>query len=457
LSRFIRTSALKLGLAILALSGALTVANADAANPKLELNQIAAYEGLPEGGRVHILIMLAKTGRADQAELLLQQYPLQGPLASNRTIFIQGLICSARHDLPAAAAKYRQALASDPHLTLVRSELAQTLAAMDENESAKHHLELLKADAPNVTEAQGVQSFIDRIDAKRPYTVAGYISLAPSTNFNGGSSHTTVYSPVLGWGDIPQTSQKTSGIGVTGGVSLGFNKRLNDYFQLVTAANVDGRAYEDSDYDLVSFSESAEMRRIFSGGYVSAGLVSSQLVAPSSLKLSYYSYGPRVAIAKDLGQRNRLLASTVYEFRDYGSGSSQNGWASTSTATISHAVDASFSLNATAGYDHVAQGFDFTSYHTYSLGLGAYKELSHGITLQLDAMAKFSDFEGINPVASLARQDRRYIGSATITKRDWNLMGFAPSLNYTYTRNVSNIALYDYDSHSVDFRLTKDF
>ncbi|MEO6610317.1 MAG: porin family protein [Aestuariivirga sp.] len=457
MSRFLRPSSLKLGLAILALAGALSGSPSEAAVAKPEPNQISAYEGLNEGGRVRILIMLAKTGRADQAEFLLQHYPLEGPLAANRKLFIEGLICSSRRDLPAAAAKYRQALANDPHLTLVRSELAQTLAAMDENESAKHHLELLKADAPDLVQAQGVQSFIDRIDEKRPYTVAGYVSLAPSTNFNGGSSHTTVYSPVLGWGDIPQTSQKTSGVGVSGGVSLGFSKRLNDYFQMVTAANVDGRAYADSQYDLVSFSESAEMRRIISGGYLSAGLVSSQLVAPASLKLSYYSYGPRLAFAKDLSQRNRLVASTVYEFRDYGQGSYQNGWASTNTATISHAVDSSFSLNATAGYDHVAQGFDFTSYHTYSLGVGAYKELSHGITVQLDAMAKYSNFEGINPVALVAREDQRYIGSITLTKRDWDLMGFAPTLNYTYTRNASNIALYDYDSHSVELRLTKDF
>jgi len=401
--------------------------------------------------------MLTKTGRADQAEVLLKQFPLQGPLAHNRTLFLRGLICFAHGDYPAAAREYREVLANDPHLTLVRSELAQTLAAMDENDAAKHHLELLKADAPNQADAQGIQSFIDRIDERRPYTVAGYVSLAPSTNFNGGSSHTTVYSPVFGWGDIPQTSQKTSGIGVSGGISLGFNKRLNDYFQLVTAANVDGRAYADSDYDLVSFSQSAEMRRIISGGYVSAGLVASQLVAPTALKLSYYSYGPRLAFAKDLSQHNRLQASTVYEYRDYGAGSSQNGWASTNTATLSHAIDSTFSLSATAGYDHVSQGFDFTTYHTYSFGVGAYKEMSHGLTVQLDAMAKLSDFEGINPVALLTRQDQRYIGSVTLTKRDWNMLGFAPSLNYTYTRNVSNIALYDYDSHSVDFRLTKDF
>ncbi len=452
-----RSKLLKTGLAVLAVTALLQANTAHAATVTFSPEQIATYEATPEAGRVRLLIMLAKSGQADQVEQLLKRYPLQGPLAGNRTLFIQGLIFAARGDLPAAATKYRRALANDPHLTLVRSELAQTLAAMDENEAARHHLELLKADAPDTAEAQGIQSFIDRIDAKRPYTVSGYVSLAPSTNFNAGSSHSTVYSPILGWGDIPQSAQQASGIGISSGLSLGFNKRLSDDYQLVTAGNVDARAYAESSYDQVSFSESAELRRIIAGGYLGAGMVSSQLVAPSALMLSYYSYGPRLSFAKDIGQRNHLQASTVYEYRDYGPSNSQNGWASTSTATLSHAFDATFSLNATLGYDHVAQHYDFTSYHTYSFGFGAYKELSHGVTVQLDAMAKFSDFEGINPVSLDTRLDRRYIGSVTLTKRDWYMMGFAPSINYTYTRNVSNIALYDYDSHAVDFRLTHDF
>jgi outer membrane protein len=44
-----------------------------------------------------------------------------------------------------------------------------------------------------------------------------------------------------------------------------------------------------------------------------------------------------------------------------------------------------------------------------------------------------------------------------LTKRDLNIFGFAPSLEYTYTDNISNISLFDYDSHAIDFRLTKDF
>ena len=42
-------------------------------------------------------------------------------------------------------------------------------------------------------EAQGIRSFIDAIDARRPFTFNAYVSVAPSTNVNNGSSIEKVY------------------------------------------------------------------------------------------------------------------------------------------------------------------------------------------------------------------------------------------------------------------------
>ena len=49
------------------------------------------------------------------------------------------------------------------------------------------------AQAPNDHEAQGIRSFIDTIDARRPFTFNTFISVAPSTNVNNGSSIEKVY------------------------------------------------------------------------------------------------------------------------------------------------------------------------------------------------------------------------------------------------------------------------
>ena len=160
--------------------------------------QISEYEASTESTRVKLLINLAKSGQHDLAETLLKRYPLTGPFGKNRQLFIKGLILKARGNLTGAAKNYRAALADDPSLTLVRAELAQTLFQLEEDDSAKHHLNLLMAEAPNDYEAQGIRSFIDTIDARRPFTFNAYVSVAPSTNVNNGSSNDTIYSPLWG-------------------------------------------------------------------------------------------------------------------------------------------------------------------------------------------------------------------------------------------------------------------
>ena len=80
-----------------------------------------------------------------------------------------------------------------------------------------------------------------------------------------------------------------------------------------------------------------------------------------------------------------------------------------------------------------------------------------GLTINANAQARFSPFDGPDGFTGVTRFDSRYVGSITLTKRDLNFVGFAPSINYTYALNHSNNILFDFDSHSVNLNLTKDF
>ena len=110
-----------------------------------------------------------------------------------------------------------------------------------------------------------------------------------------------------------------------------------------------------------------------------------------------------------------------------------------------------------AGYDRIKTEVDFTSYETYSGSVGAYKELSKGITVDLNGEVRRSIFDAMHPIAGVVREDTRLTATVALTKRDFNIWGYAPSLEYTYVYNNSNISLYEFDSHALDFRLSKDF
>jgi outer membrane protein len=233
-------------------------------------------------------------------------------------------------------------------------------------------------------------------------------------------------------------------------------------WEAVFAADVNAQLYRDPKFDSAGLSESGELRYHLQRGYVGIGAVADQSFSPNNQNLldesmDYHSYGPRASLLYHLGQRDLLRANALYEWRDYTSVPALNGPAFLSEVALSHAVDSTLNFTLSGGYNLVNANLNFNGYRTIYGGIEVYKELPLGLTVGSSAQARFSTFNEVNPIALLTREDQRYIGAVTLTKRDLNLAGFAPSLTYTYTRNVSNIALWDYDTHAVDFRLTKDF
>jgi hypothetical protein len=420
--------------------------------------QISEYESSTESTRVKLLINLAKSGQHDLAKSLLKRYPLTGRFGKNRQLFVEGLILKAQGNLTGATKNYRAVLADDPSLTLVRAELAQTLYLLQDDDSAKHHLNLLMAEAPNDYEAQGIRSFIDTIDARRPFTFNAYVSVAPSTNVNNGSSNDTIYAPL--WGvemDIDDESREQSGVGFSTGVSAGYAHRLGNDFSVVLGGGVNVTVYTDSDYNYYSASQSAELRYLLTGGFLGAGLVASENMKNDEIGLSYYSYGPRVSLQKALTPQDRINLSSVYEWRTYPDTSLNDGTALLIDGSWNHAFDSSLTASLGAGYDRIKTEIDSISYETYSASLGVYKELPKGITVDLNGEVRFSEFDAMHPIAGVTRKDTRLTGIVALTKRDFNIWGYAPSLEYTYVYNDSNISLYEFDSHALDFRLSKDF
>lgn len=417
--------------------------------------QISEYEASTESARAKLLITLAKSGQHELAASLLKRYPLTGKFGGNRQLFIEGLILKARGNLTGAAKNYRTALADDPGLTLVRAELAQTLFLLQEDDSAKHHLNLLMAEAPNEYEAQGIRSFIDAIDARRPFTINGFVSVAPSTNVNNGSSIDTVYNS--DGSTIEVGEQKKSGIGFSAGMNAGYSHRLGNDFSLVLAGGANATVYTDSDYNFYGASQSAELRYLLTDGFVGAGLVASENLKNDELGLSYYSYGPRVSLQKAITPQDRINLSSVYEWRNYPDDEVSDGTALILDGSWSHAFDSSLTVSLNAGFDRITSGIDYNSYNAYSAGFSLYKELPFGITTDLYGEVRSAEFDELFPLYDKVREDTRWTGSVRLTKRDFNLWGYAPAIEYTYIYNDSNIANYHFDSHSVDFRLSKDF
>jgi hypothetical protein len=93
----------------------------------------------------------------------------------------------------------------------------------------------------------------------------------------------------------------------------------------------------------------------------------------------------------------------------------------------------------------------------WRVGVGLAHDLPFGITTYTQLLYTSRAFEGVYPGATSPRDDRRTDASVMLKKRDLDLFGFTPALQYTYTRNVSNIPFFDFHAHGVTVTLTRQF
>jgi outer membrane protein len=421
----------------------------------LTAEQLAAYDHLPDNDRLRVLMLLLNGDRPGEARALLQRAPLSGPLAANRTLYVEGLILRAEGDLPGAVEKFRAALADNPGLTLVRRDLALTLNAMGEDESAKHHLERLMAEAPDQQAAGSIKSFIDQIDSKRPYKISGYLSVAPSTNVNNGTKHDVIYTSF----GVPLTpdNMEESGVGVAAGLNAGYTKPLSEQVSAVIGGGLNARLYEDGEFSQLVASQSAELRYGFLRGHVGLGAIASQVWAGQRHDLAAWTIGPRVSGIYRFSPHASLQSTSTIEFKTYPESEYYDGYTAGEILQGTYAFDQATVGFATGGFEYTDTDYDNLDSNAYIAGLGVYRELPFGISVTADARLRFTDYLDDWGAIGKPRHDIRYDASVTVQKRDWAFWGYAPEIEYSYSRNDSNVMIYETEGHSVDLRLTKDF
>ena len=449
-----------LGLFLVCIASAVSIispANARQAALKPGLTQISSdseFAALDQKRRLHTLIHLIQTGRHTLAERLLDTYPMSGKLAGNRTLFLQGMILKAQGDLQGAVDHYRAALAADPGLSLVRMELAHTLFLLDEDTGAKHHLELLQSAAPTIETSKQFDRFIDNIDARRPWAFSAYVSLAPSTNFNNGTSEQIIIVNGLPF-TISGNSREKSGIGLRGGANASYSFRLGKDLSLITGGGINFSEYEGNAFDDMIFSQSIMLQKKHPRGRITAGVVATQRWTGTD-EFSW-SIGPQVSVFQRLAPKLSLyskLRHTVidYEQADYRSGHKftaehRLGW-SLADGTIAYLI---------GGGERSVTDRKHLDYWAGFGGLGLYYEAPYGITLYAEAELRRQIHDGRYPVINEKRKDTRADISVSVHKRDFDIFGVTPQLHYSYIHNFSNSPIDRYETHGANVTLTKKF
>jgi outer membrane protein len=370
--------------------------------------------------------------------------------------FLRGMIAGAEGDWKTAAANYRTILANNPELLRVRLELARALYELKDGDNAKRQFEMVLASKnlpPSVVE--NIRLFLSTIYTQKHWSLSMTLNAAPDTNINAATGSDRVILFGLPF-ELSDDAKKSSGVGLTGDVRAGYRFDLGKGKALDVGANIRHTEYLNSgtfDQTFLQgqigprfYTNKSEIRLVATVGYSRFG------------GSTYYnSYGGQISAQRQITDRFKLSAVLSGEQMDYKFIDGKDGH----VLSIVGQGDYSLSrISATRAYMGVSKEFTFDdSLENTSFRAGAsyVRELSLGLTVNLNANAALRPYKGISFLYGVKRRDHSYGAGIGFTKRDFTILGFAPVISYDYLSSRSNIDFFTYNRHRVNIGFTHIF
>jgi outer membrane protein len=378
-------------------------------------------------------------------------------IASNNpeALFLQAQLDGLRGDYNGAIKIYREMLVDNPGLTRVRLELGRALYLDHQYTESiyQFHLALAGDVPPEVV--SNVNVFLGNALRERNWTASIGVAMIGSTNINQAPSTGTVNILGLPFQLSPQAHTQ-AGIGIAPALSGEYDFPLDTNWKWRNLGSFytvqyGGRDFSDLFYTLAS------------GPQVFLGRVDMSLLGVFFHRL--YSndpfettYGPRLETNWNIGERWRLENEVEYAWRlwhppnDY-----LNGWTADDTATTYYALSPTSFLRLITGIGWEKSRDNEWSDMFHHLGLGYHREMSFGLTVEVQPEYYKFAYNGQQVLFGIRRADQIARLQTSVAKRDWAIDGFIPSISYIYTQDWSNVPIYSYVQHQIQIGISRQF
>jgi hypothetical protein len=383
----------------------------------------------------------------------------QAPELAMETHFLLGFVDAETGKLDDAVNEFRAVLNARPDVTRARLELARVLMIQGKDAAADHHFRLAEEDRDLPPEIQRTISEARSIIRNRKnWNFNLDFGFAPDSNVNNATSARLIDS-IYGTNTIELNDQARArkGVGQTAGVTGGVRLRLQDGMALLVDAdgqvvNQKGSAADDISALLAAGPE-LTMRN---GARVSVQALGVRRWYGG--KVAQSGGGARISFQQNLTKGQRVGFQLDGRKVTSGFGDAFAGWQTSAFATYERVVRRSLVASATLFARREALGLDAYSNTEFGGTMGVGGELPHGINAGLSAGISRVLFDDPLPILSPKdRRDWRFNARAYLGTRSVRVLGFSPSLTYTYNRAESSLDLYRTSRHRLQVGLARYF
>jgi len=254
---------------------------------------------------------------------------------------------------------------------------------------------------------------------------------------------------------LSEDAQETSGLGLKGSLTAAWLPRMNEAWRLELRAAALFTDYGGARYDDVAGSFAFGARRVFDRGYWGpAATYDRRWYGGDKF---YDAWGVRLNGARRLTPRLLGFGAVSASLYDYTIEDGRDGYVATLSGGLSYALSSASLTSARLSVSREEADDAARANTSYAFQLSYTREYANALTVSVTPFAAVRPFDGFSPLFGATRRDVRYGAAVDALNREWSYRGFSPAVVYTFSRNESNVVIYDYTRHQLELRLTRSF
>lgn len=408
---------------------------------------------------------LLNGGKPAQAYQLLKQNYEQGK-ASNQELFLLGMSAKQSGNIGVAKQYFEQLLKRDPNAARVKLELAETVFQQGDKQYARNLLVDVKKLNPPQGVLQNINGFIAQIDnpnmARRStdrvqWNFWGEAGVIVDSNANAAPviDTVTMYNIPFTLSDDAKATDdvaKVVKLGVSNAIALGnkatWQTHLSAHWQ---------------DYNKLSQLDSLQLS-LQTGPYIALSPQASLNVPITANRVKighnqsyyYYSYGISPRLTYRFNPQLSLNTGLSVSKRKYNSDNKPDVTTISLSPSLQYVLSPNDIIGGGLTLGKIESDNDFDSNNSLGVFANYRHQFENGFSTALSVGYEGQEYDGKEPAFSEIRKDKLFNASVSATKHI-EAIDADVSLSVSYSKNNSNLPLYDYKRVQTYLGINKSF
>ncbi|MGB1234939.1 MAG: surface lipoprotein assembly modifier [Planktomarina sp.] len=407
-------------------------------------------------------VVLAQLVRSGQSNIARQQLAASNPTQAD-ILFLDALISKNERDFGKTILLLEQVLILKPNHLNARREKAHVLLLAGKYDLAERNIRELQRFDTGQGMANVYNTMLRSIQAGRPFGISGQFALLPSTNVNRGTFSTKINNNLT----TGANSKATTGVGVQLGVNAYARMFLTDGSQnrvdvALTSTTYAARQF-NSAVASVQFSHRRQLnpKTVVSFGpywrfILSENDLWSEVTGIDEPDSDRRDYGFAANINRSVDAKTRVTAALKYEYQNYFYRPSETGHFVQGTLAATHSTSPSLRYSTGLQLSRSTAQRDDLQYRGIKLTTGVERIFKGGTVIGATVNLGTRNYDGA--IAGFPTREDTFGGvSVSFQNNQLQFNGLTPRTTCTYSRNKSNIALYQNKITECYLGVTKRF